>query len=121
VIALVVSILAAVLSPQPSSSDVASARAVFGKNLDAIRRRDKAAYLSCYWKSEKLARTGADGIALGYAAHEKAAGENWPDTFDASDLELVSLKPGRKVRYVVRGGVVRSIEELKETVAAAKD
>jgi imidazolonepropionase-like amidohydrolase len=27
----------------------------------------------------------------------------------------------RKVRYVVRGGVVRSIEELKATVAAAKD
>ena len=27
----------------------------------------------------------------------------------------------RKVRYVVRGGVVRSIEELKATVAEAKE
>jgi hypothetical protein len=33
----------------PSTSDVAAARAVFEKNLDAIRRRDKAAYLSTYW------------------------------------------------------------------------
>jgi imidazolonepropionase-like amidohydrolase len=88
-------------------SDVAAARAVFEKNLDAIRRRDKAAYLASYWKSESLARTGADGIALGYAAHEKSAGENWPDTFDASDLDLVSIKAGvvyGTYRYRVRYG-----------------
>lgn len=97
-------------SQQPSpaqQSDAAAARAVFEKNLDAIRRRDRAAYLSTYWKSEKLARTGADGIALGYAAHEKSAGENWPDTFDASDLDLVQLKPGvvyGTYRYRVRYG-----------------
>jgi imidazolonepropionase-like amidohydrolase len=93
-------------APQPTS-DVIAARAVFEKNLDAIRRRDKAAYLSTYWKSEKLARTGAEGIALGYAAHEKAAGENWPDTFDASDLDLVSVEPGvvyGTYRYRVRYG-----------------
>lgn len=91
----------------PPSSDVAAARAVFQKNLDAIRRRDKAAYLATYWKSESLARTGAEGIALGYAAHEKSAGENWPDTFDASDLDLVPLKPGvvyGTYRYRVRYG-----------------
>ena len=90
--------------PQP---DVAAARAVFEKNLDAIRRRDKAAYLASYWKSDNLARTGADGIALGYAAHEKSAGENWPDTFDASDLDLVAVKPGvvyGTYRYRVRYG-----------------
>jgi imidazolonepropionase-like amidohydrolase len=88
-------------------SDVSAAREVFERNLDAIRRRDKAAYLSCYWKSEKLARTGADGIALGYAAHEKSAGEKWPDTFDASDLELVSVQSGvvyGTYRYRVRYG-----------------
>jgi imidazolonepropionase-like amidohydrolase len=91
----------------PAPSHVAAARAVFEKNLDAIRRRDRAAYLATYWKSEKLARTGADGIALGYAAHEKSAGENWPDTFDASDLDLVLLKPGivyGTYRYRVRYG-----------------
>jgi hypothetical protein len=78
--------------PTPGSrgveGDLAAARAVFEKNLDAIRRRDKAAYISCYLESDKLARTGADGIALGYAGLVKSAGENWPDTFDASDLDL---------------------------------
>jgi imidazolonepropionase-like amidohydrolase len=91
----------------PKQSDIASARVLFEKNLDAIRRRDKAAYLSCYWKSEKLARTGADGIALGYAAHEKSAGQMWPDTFDASDFDLVSVQPGvvyGTYRYRVRYG-----------------
>jgi imidazolonepropionase-like amidohydrolase len=96
------------LAPAPRpDADVAAARALFEKNLDAIRRRDKAAYLATYWKSEKLARTGADGIALGYAAHEKSAGEKWPDTFDASDLDLVSVRPGivyGTYRYRVRYG-----------------
>ncbi|MDQ5857227.1 MAG: amidohydrolase family protein [Acidobacteriota bacterium] len=104
---LLASILSATLQAQPANPELAAARAVFEKNLDAIRRRDKAAYLSSYWNSEKLARTGADGIALGYAAHEKSAGENWPDTFDASDLDLVSIKPGvvyGTYRYRVRYG-----------------
>jgi cytosine/adenosine deaminase-related metal-dependent hydrolase len=104
---LLASTLAAALSAQPPVSDLAAARALFEKNLDAIRRRDKAAYLSCYWQSEKLARTGADGIVLGYAALAKSAGENWPDTFDASDLELVAVKPGvvyGTYRYRVRYG-----------------
>jgi imidazolonepropionase-like amidohydrolase len=45
----------------------------------------------------------------------------------SADLLIVAGDPTadvanfRKVRYVVRGGVVRSIEELKATVAAAKD
>ena len=90
-------------------SDVTAARAVFEANLDAIRRRDRAAYLATYWKSEKLARTGAQGISLGYAAHETAAGESWPDTFDASDLDLVAVQPGvvyGTYRYRVRYGTV---------------
>jgi imidazolonepropionase-like amidohydrolase len=92
---------------EPDAAEIRAARELFERNLDAIRRRNKAAYLSCYWKSEKLARTGADGIALGYAAHEKSAGENWPDTFDASDLDLVSVQPGvvyGTYRYRVRYG-----------------
>ena len=104
---LLASILAATLSAQQPSSDISAARALFEENLDSIGRRDKSAYLSCYWKSENLARTGADGIALGYSAHEKSAGENWPDTFDASDLELVPIRPGvvyGTYRYRVRYG-----------------
>ena len=107
VIWLIASILSATLSAQPARPDLAAARALFEKNLDAIRRRDKAAYLSCYLVSPKLARTGADGTALGYAAHEKSAGEKWPDTFDASDLELISVRPGivyGTYRYRVRYG-----------------
>jgi imidazolonepropionase-like amidohydrolase len=107
VIWLLAPILSAALSAQPPGPDVAAARALFEKNLDAIRRRDKTAYLAGYWKSEKLARTGADGIALGYTAHEKSAGEKWPDTFDASDLELVAVRPGvvyGTYRYRVRYG-----------------
>src|SRR6266540_2254007 len=105
VIWLIASMLSATLSAQPTRPDLAAARALFEKNLDAIRRRDKAAYLSCYLVSPKLARTGADGTALGYAAHEKSAGEKWPDTFDASDLELISVRPGivyGTYRYRVR-------------------
>lgn len=102
-------LLAAILSvpSTPPSRDLAAARSVFEKNLDAIRRRDKAAYLASYLESETLARTGADGIALGYAGLVKSAGENWPDTFDASDLDLVSVRPGivyGTYRYRVRYG-----------------
>jgi imidazolonepropionase-like amidohydrolase len=98
------SILTALLAPAPAS-DLAAARALFERNLEAIRLRDKAAYLLCYLDSPKLAKTGADGITLGYPAFVKAAGENWPDTFDASDLELVSVRPGivyGTYRYRVR-------------------
>ena len=95
-------------APAPAGTpDVAAARALFERNLDAIRRRDKVAYLACYLDSEKLAKTGADGMSLGYADFVKSAGENWPDTFDASDIDLVSLRPGvvyGTYRYRVRYG-----------------
>jgi imidazolonepropionase-like amidohydrolase len=92
-------------SPGGGGSEVAAARSLFDRNLEAIRRRDKAAYLSCYLDSPKLAKAGADGITLGYPAFAKAAGENWPDTFDASDLQLVPVRPGivyGTYRYRVR-------------------
>ena len=38
-------------------SDLAAARRVFEKNLQAIRDKDRDAYLSCYLESERLART----------------------------------------------------------------
>ena len=91
----------------PGNPDVVAARALFERNLEAIRRRDKAAYLSCYLDSTKLAKTGAEGTTLGYPAFAKAAGENWPDTFDASDLQVVSVQSGivyGTYRYRVRYG-----------------
>ena len=46
-------------------AELAAARALFERNLDAIRKRDTAGYLSCYRQSEHLARTGPGGVALG--------------------------------------------------------
>ncbi|HEV7785557.1 MAG TPA: hypothetical protein VGQ28_09495, partial [Thermoanaerobaculia bacterium] len=47
------------------AADIAAARAVFEKNIQAIRAQDKTAYLACYLDSEALARTGFEGPQLG--------------------------------------------------------
>jgi imidazolonepropionase-like amidohydrolase len=91
----------------PESADVSAARALFQKNLDAIRRRDRAAYLACYLDARTLAVTGAEGPRLGFAELEKSAGEKWPDTFEAADLRLVTVQEGvvyGTYRYRVRYG-----------------
>jgi imidazolonepropionase-like amidohydrolase len=94
--------------PAPAENpEIAAARKVFQANLEAIRRRDRAAYLACYLESETLARTGPGGVALGFSGLAESAGENWPDTFDASDIALVPVKPGLvygTYRYRVRYG-----------------
>jgi imidazolonepropionase-like amidohydrolase len=90
------------------TADVVEARALFRKNVAAIAHRDRDAYLACYERSETLARTGPTGAELGIAALEKAAGEGWPDSFEALDLRLVPVKPGvvyGTYRYRVRFGV----------------
>jgi imidazolonepropionase-like amidohydrolase len=108
-------VLAALLVPErplrgqtsAENADLAAARALFQKNLDAIRHRDKAAYLSCYWNSPSLALAGPEGPSLGFGAIEKSAGSAWPDTFDAEDLQLVPISPGvvyGTYRYRVRYG-----------------
>ncbi len=89
------------------AADLKAARALFQANLDAIRKRDRGAYLACYLDSPKLARTGPEGFTLGFVEFEKTAGERWPDTFDASDLRFMSLRPGvvyGTYRYRVRYG-----------------
>jgi imidazolonepropionase-like amidohydrolase len=88
-------------------SDIAAARALFERNIDAIHRRDRAAYLACYLASDRLARTGPDGLALGFEAFAKQAGSKWPDTLEANDLRLVPVKDGivyGTYRYRVRYG-----------------
>jgi imidazolonepropionase-like amidohydrolase len=88
-----------------ASGDLANARQVFEANLDAIRRRDREAYLACYLRSEGLARTGPTGIAFGYAALDSSAGRGWPDHFEALDLRLTPIQPGvvyATYRYRVR-------------------
>ncbi|MFY9821632.1 MAG: hypothetical protein WAM82_09620, partial [Thermoanaerobaculia bacterium] len=88
-------------------ADVAAARAVFEKNLQAIRARDKTAYLSCYLDSEALARTGFEGPQLGYKGLAAVVGQGWPDHIDADDVHLTPVRPGLvygTYRYRVRYG-----------------
>ncbi|MBW3670122.1 MAG: amidohydrolase family protein [Acidobacteria bacterium] len=89
------------------AAELAGARAVFEANLDAIRNRDRDAYLNTYLESERLARTGPAGISLGFAGLEASAGAAWPDTFEGRDLDLVPVRPGviyGTYRYRVRYG-----------------
>src|SRR5881394_3508720 len=89
------------------ASDLAAARTLFNANLDAIRHRDRAAYLELYAHDEHLARVGPSGFVTGYDDFAKQRDTRWPDTFDASDLHLVRVAPGivyATYRYRVRYG-----------------
>jgi imidazolonepropionase-like amidohydrolase len=99
--------LAACAEAASSAPDLRAARELFERNLRAIEKRDKDAYLACYLRSADLAVTGPDGPSRGYEAIEKGAGQAWPDTFDAEDLQLVPVSPGivyGTYRYRVRYG-----------------
>ncbi|HEV2855553.1 MAG TPA: amidohydrolase family protein [Thermoanaerobaculia bacterium] len=90
-----------------SAADVAEARKLFEKNLQAIRDKDRDAYLSCYLQSEGLARTGPEGFQLGYDSLAATAGQGWPDHIAADDLHLTPVRPGLvygTYRYRVRYG-----------------
>ncbi len=87
--------------------DIAAARALFEKNLDAIRRHDRGAYLACYLHADTLARTGPEGLRTGYDSFAKENGDDWPDLFEGLDLDLVPIRPGLvygTYRYRVRYG-----------------
>ena len=89
------------------TADVAAARAVFEKNLQAIRDKDRDAYLACYLQSPGLARTGPEGFQLGYEGLAATAGQGWPDHIAADDLHLTPVRPGLvygTYRYRVRYG-----------------
>ncbi len=91
-----------------ATSDLAAARALFDRNLDAIRKKDRDAYLACYLNAATLARNGPGGLLLGYEQHAQQAGDSpWPDLFEGKDLQLVSVRPGvvyGTYRYRVRYG-----------------
>jgi imidazolonepropionase-like amidohydrolase len=108
-------LLAASILPggqEPKSSgteaaDLSAARALFEKNLQAIRDKDREAYLSCYLESERLVRTGPAGLDLGYAGLAATAGQGWPDRIEAEDMRLTPVRPGLvygTYRYRVRYG-----------------
>ncbi len=94
-------------APLNAKDDVEAARQLFERNLDAIRRHDRPAYLACYLDADTFVRNGADGLRLGYADFAKEADSGWPDFFEALDLKLVSVTPGvvyGSYRYRVRYG-----------------
>lgn len=113
-------IAAAPLAGQPkeesAAADLAAARSVFEKNLQAIRDKNRDAYLSCYLKSDRLVRTGPDGFELGYEGLAATAGQGWPDRIEAEDIRLTPVSPGTvygTYRYRVRYGG-REVSGLSE-------
>lgn len=119
--------LAALLSAAPASAqsrpyppaeraaDSAAALAAFRSNLASIHQRDRAAYLTHYLQSPRLARTGPGGVQWGYAPLAEQRDTTWPDTLVATHLEVVPLAPGvayGTYRYrVVQGGSARGVSE----------
>jgi len=78
-----------------ADQDLAQARRLFEANLEAIRQRDREAYLACYLRADTLARAGPDGLRLGYREHaEQSTDDSWPDRFEGYDLRLVPVRPG---------------------------
>ena len=95
-----------------TSSDLAGARGVFERNLNAIRGHDADTYLSCYLRSSLLARTGPTGFLLGYDSLAAGRDRNWPDAFEALDLRLTPIRDGLiygTYRYRVRYGATEQV------------
>ena len=91
-------VLAGLLWAGPTASaaatDLEAARRLFETNLDAIRRRDAAAYRACYLESPNLVRSGPDGPTLGIESFVTPADDTWPEALHAYDLRLVPVRPG---------------------------
>ena len=77
-----------------ASSDTLEARRVFEGNISAIHQRNRARYLSYYLDSDRLARTGPNGLELGFEHWSARRDSTWPDTLVARDLRLVPVAPG---------------------------
>ena len=91
--------------PAGEADDLAAARRLFEANLDTIRNKDRKGYLACYLDSPSMAKTGPDGMTVGYDLFAKDAATSWPDLFEAQDLMLTPLHPGLvygSYRYRVR-------------------
>ncbi len=76
------------------AEDLAAARALFERNLQAIRDRDREAYLDCYLRSPNLVRVGPEGPERGFDGLAASLGDDWPDRLAARDLRLEWLAPG---------------------------
>src|SRR5438105_12597505 len=88
------------------NDDIAGARAVFEANINAIRQKNRDAYLSYYLHSPLLVKGGPTGFTTGYDDFATARGP-WPESIEANDIHLTELQPGYvygtyryRVRYV---------------------
>jgi hypothetical protein len=103
----VLTLLLAALAPTPLAGesappaesspegDLEAARSLFERNLNAIRQRDRQAYLACYLNSEDFIRVGPAGPQMGYEPHATlSSDDSWPDLFEGVDLRLVPIRPG---------------------------
>ncbi|HEV7920190.1 MAG TPA: amidohydrolase family protein [Thermoanaerobaculia bacterium] len=100
-------LLAAVSLHADEASDLRAARAVFDRNIDAIRHRDRDAYLALYLHGGKLVRGGPGGFTTGFDDFAKGAGARWPDSIEALDIHLTPIRAGivyGTYRYRVRYG-----------------
>lgn len=96
--------------------DSVQALAAFRGNIEAIHRRDRAAYLRNYLQSPRLARTGPAGVQYGYADLAAGNPDSWPDTLVASHVEVVPVAPGvaygvYRYRVAQGGGSSRGVSE----------
>lgn len=67
---------------------------MFEANIDAIHKRNRAAYLATYAHTATLARNGPGGLELGYEGWSARRDSTWPDTLIARNLKVVPVKPG---------------------------
>lgn len=106
-LALALSLAAALTAVADEASDLRAARSLFEENIAAIHERNREKYLSLYLKSDKLVRVGPTGFATGYESFAQGAGGEWPDTLEATDMRLTPVRPGMvygTYRYRVRYG-----------------
>lgn len=95
---LILAALVAFAAPASAdrTGDLAAARALFERNLQAIRDHDAEAYLACYRADEDLVRTGFGGPDAGYEAWaaEVRANDEWPTSIEASEVEVFAVTDG---------------------------
>lgn len=88
--------------PAPGASspeaDVAAARALFEKNLQAIQDKNREAYLSTYREDARLVRAGFEGPKLGFDGLADGAAptgsDEWPEKLVADHVQLHPIAPG---------------------------
>lgn len=108
--------------------DLAEARALFERNLAAIRDRDRDAYLACYRQDGELVRNGPTGPVWGFdglAAGTSTVPASWPDSLTATDLALQWLGAGYvygsyRYRVVYAGAAFEGISERVFTRAEGR-